>query len=195
MIKAGDLLSQEEMAVLRKLKSWLSVLTILSIWLQIAFAFVLFILYPSFIVFIISALIIGAKQFQLSILMHDGAHGLIFKDRKLNDFASQWFCAYPVMTDTIPYRKYHSLHHKYTETERDPDIGLTEAFPTSRLSLIRKVFRDLTGIAGIRRYSAAIVSSWGKDLSFSGHIKHFFLKLKGFFDNQSNTLWSSICLR
>ena len=49
--------------------------------------------------------------------MHDGAHGLIFKDRKLNDFASQWFCAYPVMTDTIPYRKYHSLHHKYTATD------------------------------------------------------------------------------
>jgi len=180
MIKSGDLLSQEEMAILRKQKSWVSVLTILSVWLQIAFAYVLFILYPSFIVFIISAAIIGAKQFQLSVLMHDGAHSLIFENRKLNDFASQWFCAYPVMTDTIAYRKYHSLHHKYTETDKDPDIGLTQAFPTSKSSLVRKVLRDLTGIAGIRRYSATVVSSWGKDLSFLGHIKRFLLKLKGF---------------
>ncbi|MDB4042961.1 fatty acid desaturase family protein [Gammaproteobacteria bacterium] len=180
MIKSAGLLSQEEITVLRNQKSWVSVLTILSIWLQIALAFVLFILFPNFLAFIFAAAIIGAKQFQLSVLMHDGAHGLIFKNRKLNDFASQWFCAYPVMTDMIPYRKYHSLHHKYTETDRDPDIGLTRAFPTSRSSLIRKILRDLTGIAGIRRYSNAVVSSWGKNLSFIGHIKIFFLKLRGF---------------
>ena len=89
MINSGDLLSQEEAAVLRKQKSWVSVLIILSIWLQITLAFVLFTLYPNFIVFIISAAIIGAKQFQLSVLMHDGAHGLIFKNRKFNDFVSQ----------------------------------------------------------------------------------------------------------
>ena len=181
MIKASEILDADEMALLRNQKSWLSILTILSIWLQITFSFALFVTFQNFFVFIIAALIIGAKQFQLSVLMHDGAHGLIFRDRKINDYVAQWFCAYPIMIDTIPYRKYHSLHHQFTETDKDPDIGLTKAFPTSKLSLIRKVLRDLTGISGIRRYSNILVSTWGKNLSFLGHIQSFILKLRGFF--------------
>ena len=73
----------------------------------------------------------------MTVLMHDGAHGLMYKNRKLNDLASQWLCAYPVMTDTIPYRKVHSQHHKFTDTEKDPDLSLTAAFPTSWKSLAR----------------------------------------------------------
>ena len=54
-------------------------------------------------------------------------------------------------------------HHKFTDSEKDPDLGLTEAFPTSRQSLIRKFLRDLSGIAGFRRYSAVLISAWGKE--------------------------------
>ena len=181
MIKTDELLSEEEINTLRYKKSWVSVLIILSIWLQVALAFSLFIVYPNLITFIISALIIAAKQFEMVVLMHDGAHGLIFENRQTNDLVSQWFCAYPVMTDTLPYRKYHSLHHKYTETDKDPDLGLTKAFPTSKYSLIRKILRDLTGIAGFRRYLGTIKSAWGKNLSFFDHVRKFFTKLKGFF--------------
>ena len=80
MIKIDELLSEEEINSLRYKKSWISVLTILSMWLQVALAFSLFILYPNLITFIISALIIASKQFQMVVLMHDGAHGL--KKRK-----------------------------------------------------------------------------------------------------------------
>ena len=100
MIKTDELLSEEEINTLRYKKSWVSVLIILSIWLQVALAFSLFIVYPNLITFIISALIIAAKQFEMVVLMHDGAHGLIFENRQTNDLVSQWFCAYPVMTDT-----------------------------------------------------------------------------------------------
>ena len=180
MIKTDTLLSQQEIAILRKQKSWLSILIIFSMWSQVAFAFYLFITYPSAVTWIISSIIVGSKQFQMAVLMHDGAHGLIFKNRRLNDIASQWFCAYPIMSDTLPYRKYHSAHHKYTETDKDPDRSLSKAFPTSKLSLARKIFRDISGIAGVRRYIATINSAWGKDQSFAQHLKNLFLKLKGF---------------
>ena len=74
MIKTDELLSEEEINTLRYKKSWVSVLIILSIWLQVALAFSLFIVYPNLITFIISALIIAAKQFEMVVLMHDGAH-------------------------------------------------------------------------------------------------------------------------
>ena len=154
-------------------------------WVQVGLAFALFIQYPNPLTFFISALVIAAKQFQMVVFMHDGAHGLIFKNRKLNDWASQWLCAFPVMTDTLPYRKVHSQHHKFTDSEKDPDLGLTEAFPTSRQSLIRKFLRDLCGISGFISYSAVLISAWGKENSIFASLKklqkhafNFFSSLK-----------------
>ena len=126
-----NLLNPAELNELKQKKDLINVFTLFSMWAQVILAFILYILFPNLITFFISAIIIAAKQFQMVVFMHDGAHGLIFKNRKLNDLASQWLCAYPVMTDTVPYRKVHSQHHKFTDTEKDPDLSLTAAFPTS----------------------------------------------------------------
>lgn len=176
-----SILSHDEIAQLKKKNSWITTWTLLSMWLQVSLAFIIFIIFPNPMTFIVSALIIGAKQFQMTVMMHDGAHGLMYENRKLNDLASQWLCAFPVMTDTLPYRRIHSQHHKYTETDKDPDKGLTEAFPTSNKSLWRKAFRDLTGIAGTRRYLGTLRSAWGKDLTLINHLDRFINKMHGFF--------------
>ncbi len=176
-----SILSPDEIAQLREKKDWVTTWTVVSMWSQIFLAFFLFAVFPNPFVFIVSALIVGAKQFEMTVLMHDGAHGLMYKNRKLNDFISQWFCSYPVMTDTLPYRKIHSQHHKFTETDQDPDLGLTKAFPTTNKSLMRKALRDLSGIAGMRRYLGAFKSAWGSNLSLVGHFRRFFKKLYGFF--------------
>ncbi len=175
-----DLLDPAEISELREKKDFINIFALSFMWLQVVFAFVLFIFFPNPFTFFISMLVIAAKQFQMVVFMHDGAHGLIFKNRKLNDLASQWLCAFPVMSDTLPYRKVHSQHHKYTDTEKDPDLGLTDAFPTSWQSLARKFLRDLTGIAGIRRYSAVLISAWGKENMFFKSLKRILFKLKGF---------------
>jgi fatty acid desaturase len=174
------ILNPSEISELKEKKDFINIITLASMWAQVGMAFVLFIQYPNLLTFFISAVVIAAKQFQMVVFMHDGAHGLIFKNRKLNDWASQWLCAFPVMTDTLPYRKVHSQHHRFTDTEKDPDLRLTEAFPTSRQSLIRKFLRDLSGIAGFRRYSAVLVSAWGKENKIFESLKRIFLKLKGF---------------
>ena len=175
-----DLLDPAEISELREKKDFINIFALAFMWVQVVFAFVLFIFFPNPFTFFISMLVIAAKQFQMVVFMHDGAHGLIFKNRKLNDLASQWLCAFPVMSDTLPYRKVHSQHHKYTDTEKDPDLGLTDAFPTSWQSLARKFLRDLTGIAGIRRYSAVLISAWGKEDTFFKGLKRILFKLKGF---------------
>ena len=179
-MNSEKILNPSEIAELKEKKDLINIIALTSMWVQVILAFVLFIQYPNPFTFFISTFVVAAKQFQMAVFMHDGAHGLIFKDRKLNDWASQWLCAFPVMTDTLPYRKVHSQHHKFTDTEKDPDLGLTEAFPTSRLSLMRKFLRDLTGIAGFRRHSATLISAWGKEDKILKSMKRFFLKLKGF---------------
>ena len=179
-MNSEKILNPSEIAELKEKKDLINIITLASMWMQVILAFALFIQYPNPFTFLISTFVIAAKQFQMAVFMHDGAHGLIFKDRKLNDWASQWLCAFPVMTDTLPYRKVHSQHHKFTDTEKDPDLGLTEAFPTSWFSLLRKFLRDLTGIAGFRRYSATLISAWGKEDKFLKSVKRFLFKLRGF---------------
>ena len=90
MINPNTLLSSEEIALLRQSKDWKNYLAILSIWTQIVLSFILFAIWPSVFTFLISTLIIVTRQFALVILMHDGAHNLISKNKKVNDFISQW---------------------------------------------------------------------------------------------------------
>ena len=186
MINPNNLLSAEELASLRETKDWKNYLAILSIWSQIILGFIIFAIWPSLITFLISSLIIGTRQFALVIMMHDGAHNLISKNNKINDFISQWLCAFPMMTETGTYRTYHLKHHKHTETDLDPDKILTDPFPVSKASFSRKILRDLTGISGLRRYLGYFSSAWGpNEENLISHLKHFFSKLYGFLICQS----------
>ena len=47
--------------------------------------------------------------------------------------------------------------------------------------MARKFIRDLTGVAGFRRYSAALLSAWGNEESIFKSFSRFVSKLKGFF--------------
>jgi fatty acid desaturase len=89
--------------------------------------------------------ILGGRQLGLSILMHDGAHGLLHPNRKTNNWLGQWPTGAATGSDLFAYRAYHLTHHKFTQQPEDPDLSLSAPFPTSRDSLRRKFIRDLTG--------------------------------------------------
>jgi fatty acid desaturase len=100
-----------------------------------------------------AAMIIGARQLGLAILMHDAAHGALHPNQKLNDFVGEWLCSGGVER----YRKYHLQHHKFAQQAEDPDLGLSAPFPITRASLTRKVVRDLTGQTWFKeRFGVAI---------------------------------------
>jgi fatty acid desaturase len=52
--------------------------------------------------------------------MHEAAHGTLLRDRRWNDWAGTWLCAYPVWSDIRIYRPYHLKHHATTWTADDP---------------------------------------------------------------------------
>lgn len=89
--------------------------------------------------------ILGGRQLGLAILMHDGAHGLLHPQRRLNNWLGEWSTGAAIGSDLQSYRAYHLTHHKFTQQPEDPDLGLSAPFPTSRASLWRKAVRDLTG--------------------------------------------------
>jgi fatty acid desaturase len=81
--------------------------------------------------------VVGCRQHALFVVMHEGTHFLISGNRKRNDWISNLLAAWPVGVSTERYRIRHWLHHRYLNTDKDPDWarkkGVADwAFPTSR---------------------------------------------------------------
>ena len=157
-VKPLEVISKEQYEEIKEKQDWRNVLSISSNWLQMSSAMVLFFFYPNVLTFLVALVIIGSRQFALAVLAHDAAHNLLFANNKVNDWAGQWFCAYPIFQDNRVYRPYHLKHHRHTETDDDPDLVLSSPFPITKRSFIRKVFRDLTGITGVKRYWGSLSS-------------------------------------
>ena len=157
-VKPLEVISKEQYEEIKEKQDWRNVLSISSNWLQMSAAMTLFFFYPNVITFLVALVIIGSRQFALAVLAHDAAHNLLFINNKVNDWAGQWFCAYPIFQDNRVYRPYHLKHHRHTETEDDPDLVLSTPFPITKRSFIRKIFRDLTGITGVKRYWGSLSS-------------------------------------
>jgi len=117
--------------------------------------------------------VIGGRQLGLAILMHDGAHGLLHPDRKMNNFLGQWLTGAATGSDLHAYRTYHLTHHKFTQQPEDPDLSLSAPFPTSSQSLRRKAIRDLTGQTFFKQRSHQFAAAWrGVKVILRGQTDH-----------------------
>src|SRR5580704_8032954 len=152
----------EELASVRARSDVKGFLCIAHAWVVIGASMALYALWPNPLTFVIAVILIAARQLGLAILMHDAAHGVLLANHKWNDPISQWLAAYPVFTDTIPYRHYHLVHHRRTQQPDDPDIGLSAPFPITRSSFRRKMIRDITGQTGFKQRRAQISAALGK---------------------------------
>ena len=132
----------------------------LHVWGVIALSVAAFILFPNPWVFAAAFMIIGSRQHGLSILAHDTAHGVMFETKALNEWVGKYLLAAPYGGDMISYRHYHLKHHRYTQSEDDPDLPLSAKFPTTKASLRRKFTRDLTGQTFFRLRMAGFKSSY-----------------------------------
>src|SRR5262245_53527864 len=59
----------------------------------------------------LAILLVGAGQHQLTGLAHEAAHHILFRNRYLNEIASDWLCMFPMFSSTHHYRLQHLAHH------------------------------------------------------------------------------------
>ena len=144
--------SREEIRDLIRVRSWRGWLSILLDWAIIGASFALVAAWPNPLTVVAALFLIGGRQLGLAVLMHEAAHGTLLRDRRWNDWAGTWLCAYPVWSDIRIYRPYHLKHHATTWTAEDPDLGLASPFPITRESFRRKIWRDLNGRTGVKRF-------------------------------------------
>ena len=146
-----NLLTKEQMLEVIKRKNFMGFFLLTHCWLCIGVSVYVAAVSSSTLITVIAMVIVGSRQQALLVLMHEASHGNLFKNRFLNKFCSQVFCAYPVLSHMPMYKKYHAKHHSWVQTERDPDLLLSKNYPVSRKSMLRKLARDISGITGLNQ--------------------------------------------
>ena len=134
----------EEWAPLARRSSWKGLALLAHAWLVIGLAMAAAVAAPGWwklIAIPVAIVVIGGRQLGISILMHDAAHAALHPNLKVNDWAGHHLTT----GGLVDYRNYHLQHHKYAQQAEDPDLVLSAPFPITRLSLRRKIVRDLTG--------------------------------------------------
>jgi fatty acid desaturase len=101
-------------------------------------------------VFALAIVLVGAGQHQLSGLAHEGSHHILFRNRWLNEFVSDWLCLFPLFSSTHHYRLQHLAHHQFVnDPDRDPDVSQLQtsghwlSFPVTRGQFLAELGRQL----------------------------------------------------
>lgn len=160
-VPATPYLTLEERKMLLQKNNWIATFEITIHWTWIVFAFTLPYLWTNIFTILISLFILGGKQLACAILMHDTSHRAVFKNNFVNDLVGQWLGAFPIFQNMLKYRPYHQTHHFHNGLDEDPDLLLTRGYPTSRKSMYRKFFRDLTGQTGLKSFLGFIMMNLG----------------------------------
>lgn len=143
-------LTPEQRAALNTKSNWRGSLEVGKDWSLILLAFALSLLWPHPLTFVVSLLLLAAAQAGFAILQHEAAHRSLFASAKLNDFIGEYLCAQPILQSMPGYRAYHMTHHRLAGTVDDPDLIMTEQYPVAPSSLKRKLWRDASGLTGLK---------------------------------------------
>lgn len=103
------------------------------------------------LIYLSSIAIIASRQHALGILMHDGTHYRLFKNRVVNDVICDFFCSFPIGLSTNLYRREHLLHHQFVNTEKDPYVQAMSQerdwdWPKTQFDCLKVMISDLLAI-------------------------------------------------
>jgi len=115
--------------------------------------------------------LMGRAHAQYAALMHEAAHRLLFRNRKLNDFVGRWLLGFPSFTPIDAYRRGHMAHHREEFGPDEPDIPLYRGYPISKDSLRRKLVRDATGRTGWKLFKGLLGATRSENASARGQAR------------------------
>jgi fatty acid desaturase len=130
------------------LAPWRSALALALDWALILACFAGAIRWPSLAMDLAAAVLIARTQLALAVMMHEGAHGLLARDRRVNDLVGQLFAAGPLLLSMFAYRRGHLQHHRAPMADDDPVarvFGIGD-YPVTRRELAWRLFKDASSI-------------------------------------------------
>lgn len=173
-----SVVTREQLNQLRKRSTWRGLGMVFHAWAMMAACMVVATLWPNAFTITFAIMIIGSRQLGLLYLVHEGAHGTLTHGSKLNLFVSQWFCAYPMLIDTLAYRRTHLVHHVTTLQPDDPDLHQTAGYPMTARQFAGVLLRDISGVRFMLDRRKQGVDAWGPaDLAAGARMRRIGEKL------------------
>lgn len=107
--------------------------------------------FTGIIFYFFAVLLIGSRQHSLGILSHDMAHYRFFKNHKLTNVIGNLFICWPLFFTLEGYRFQHLKHHKFLNTDNDPDYIRRKKlsdwqFPMSASKIYLILLKDIFGL-------------------------------------------------
>jgi fatty acid desaturase len=141
---------------LRRIPNFANAVSVASVWIQTIGLMWLAVWLDNPFVWVAVFVLMGRAHAQFAALMHEAAHRLLFRNRRVNDWVGRWLLGYPSFTPIDLYRRGHMAHHREEFGPDEPDIPLYRGYPISRDSFRRKLVRDATGQTGWKLFKGLL---------------------------------------
>lgn len=146
---------------LSRLSPWRTAVAVAADWAVIALAIMVSEWSGNWLVYLVCLPIIAGGMHGLGALTHEFAHYRFTANKKLNDAIGDLFTAWPLLATTSGYRRNHLAHHRYTNTDKDPDwvvkLGTRQfTFPQEMRFALLHVLGYFVGVNSIRDMRAAL---------------------------------------
>lgn len=155
-------------ADLRRIASWRNAISVVGLWAAIAVMWAAAVWVDHPLGYLLLFVLMGPMFARLAILGHEGAHRLLFRNRRANDVAGRWLLSHPAFIPFDVYRRVHFAHHKDEFGPHEPDLPLYSGYPLARASWRRKLIRDAVGISGwknLKPLLRAVLTPEGRPLA------------------------------
>src|SRR6476660_7652906 len=133
---------------LRRIPNVRNALAVVSVYAETIGIIVAAVWIDNLFVWGLAFVLMGRAHAQFAALMHEAAHRLLFRNRRVNDWVGRWLLGFPAFTPIDLYRRGHMAHHRDEFGPDEPDIPLYRGYPIERDSMRRKLTRDATGKTG-----------------------------------------------
>jgi fatty acid desaturase len=106
---------------LSRLSPWRTGMALAADWAVIALAILVSEWSGNWLVYLMAIPVIAGGMHGLGALMHEFAHYRFVRNKALSDAVGDILAAWPLLATTDGYRRNHLAHHRYTNTDKDPD--------------------------------------------------------------------------
>jgi fatty acid desaturase len=151
-------MTQEVSLSTRVFHKWL--IPSLSEWLIIICLFAIGYRLNNVAVWFLVTVLLGSRQHALGVLGHDSAHFAASRSKRVNDLSAELLCFWPLCTGLGDFRQFHLNHHRFFDTDKDPELIFKSwnperwALPITRTRLMFYFCSDIIG-GGIPEVSKA----------------------------------------
>jgi fatty acid desaturase len=142
-VKSEKVLSKDELFAFQKLDNWHEALAPVAIWGPLLVCF--WLASQSWWLLPLAWIGIASRMHAMAAMAHEAAHGVLFKNKFLNQLLGSLFFAFPILVSLKRYEAIHMLHHRKLFTESDPDRPIYDRYPVTKKRWHKYLLRDLTG--------------------------------------------------